>query len=201
MNLAQSIEAFHNGSHSGRYLPKSVYKKYVRKPLEEAIKLIPDFTDADSEQEQLDLKRASQFCTLAVLRSTKSLGLSLLWVMFLQKWNTPDLKEYKKILKEEKLSHLNSYSLRDRLEEIVNEHIDCLPDHFFNSQEDRDIFLKQVRKTRNYLTHLSKKDQYVAEGKELRKLCMRLKVVLEICLLKKLGLEDNQIKTIIFRYR
>ena len=165
LNLAQAIEAFHNRSYSGRYLPKSVYKHYVRKPLEEAIKLIPCFTDADSEHKQIDLRK------------------------------------YKKILKEEKLSHLNSYSLRDRLEEIIKEHIDCLPDHFFISSEDRDKFLKQLRKTRNYLTHLSDNKNDVAEGKELRRLCIRLKVVLEVCLLKKLGLEETQIKKIISRNR
>ncbi|BAY26500.1 hypothetical protein NIES2100_63160 [Calothrix sp. NIES-2100] len=34
-------------------------------------------------------KRASQFCTLAVLRGTETLGLSLLWVMLLQKRDAP----------------------------------------------------------------------------------------------------------------
>ena len=33
--------------------------------------------------------RASQFCTLAFLRGAESLGLSLLWMMLLQKWDAP----------------------------------------------------------------------------------------------------------------
>lgn len=111
-----------------------------------------------------------------------------------------DLREYKKILKEEKLSHLNSYSLRERLSEIIIEYKSCLPDHFFESLEEQDKFLKKIRKTRNYLTHLSSsKDEYVVSGQDLLVLSRKLKVLLEVCLLKQLGLKDSDIKTIISR--
>jgi len=109
-----------------------------------------------------------------------------------------DLREYKRILKEEKLSHLNSYSLRERLTEIISEYHSCLPDNFFTSPEEQSDFLKKIRKTRNYLTHLSsEKDEHVASGKDLLDLSRRLRVLLEICLLKQLGLKDVDIKTII----
>lgn len=109
-----------------------------------------------------------------------------------------DLREYKRILKEEKLSHLNNYSLRERLEEIISEYSSCLPDNFFASLEEQNEFLKKIRKTRNYLTHLSsEEDEYVASGQVLLALSRKLKVLLEVCLLKQLGLKDLDIKTII----
>lgn len=109
-----------------------------------------------------------------------------------------NLKEYKKILKEEKLSHLNSYSLRERLEEIITEYGACLPDNFFVSSEEQNEFLKKIRKTRNYLTHLSsEKDEYVASGQDLVVLSRKLKILLEVCLLKQLGLNDLDVKKII----
>lgn len=113
-----------------------------------------------------------------------------------------DLREYKRILKEEKLSHLNQFSLRERLEEIINEYRPCLPDNFFTSLEDQSDFLKKIRKTRNHLTHLSSiKDQHVASGQELLPLIRKLKVLLEVCLLKQLGLKDMNIKEIISKDR
>jgi hypothetical protein len=109
-----------------------------------------------------------------------------------------NLINYKKILKKEKFSHLNSFSLRERLEEIIHEYHSCLPDSFFASLEEQSDFLKKVRKTRNYLTHLSsKEDKYVVFGQDLIDLSRKLKVLLEVCLLKKLGLKDMDIKTII----
>jgi hypothetical protein len=109
-----------------------------------------------------------------------------------------DLSNYKKILKKEKFSHLNDFSLRERLEEIIHEYQSCLPDSFFASLEEQSNFLKKVRKTRNYLTHLSSKDdKYVVFGQDLLDLSRKLKVLLEVCLLKKLGLKDMDIKTII----
>jgi hypothetical protein len=105
-------------------------------------------------------------------------------------------------LKEEKLSHLNSFSLRERLEEIISEYRSCLPDDFFASLEDQSNFLKKIRKTRNYLTHLSsEKDEYVASGQDLLVLSRKLRVLLEVCLLKQLGLKDMDIKKIIAKNR
>lgn len=109
-----------------------------------------------------------------------------------------DLREYKRILKEEKFSHLNDFSLRERLEEIISEYQSCLPDNFFASPDEQSDFLKKIRKTRNYLTHLSsEQDEYVASGQDLLVLSRRLRVLLEVCLLKKLGLKDVDVKTII----
>ncbi|MEM7062846.1 MAG: HEPN domain-containing protein [Cyanobacteria bacterium P01_B01_bin.77] len=115
---------------------------------------------------------------------------------------TLDLREYKRILKEEKLSHLNSYSLRERLEEILSEYGTCLPENFFGSPDEQYDFLKKLRKTRNYLTHLSsKKDKDVLSGQELIVLCRKLKKLLEACLLKQLGLEELKIKAILSKNR
>jgi hypothetical protein len=108
-----------------------------------------------------------------------------------------DLREYKRILREEKFSQLNSYSLRERLKEIISEYRYCLPDNFFASPEEQDSFLKNIKNTRNYLTHLSsRKDKYVVSGQDLLILSRKLKVLLEVCLLKQLGLKDLDIKTI-----
>ncbi len=41
------------------------------------------------KQEQI--KGASQFCTLAVLRGTETLAIALLWLMILQKWDAPQI--------------------------------------------------------------------------------------------------------------
>ena len=113
-----------------------------------------------------------------------------------------DLRGYKKILKEEKLSDLNRFSLRERLEEIISEYRACLPDNFFASPEEQSDFLKKIRKTRNYLTHLSsEQDEYVASGQDLLILSRKLRVLLEACLLKKLGLEDVDVKTITCKNR
>ena len=106
------------------------------------------------------------------------------------------------ILKEEKLSHLNSYSLKERLKEIISEYGACLPDNFFASSEEQNNFLIRIRRTRNYLTHLSsEEDKYVASGQDLLVLSRKLRVLLEVCLLKQLGLKDLDVKTIIARNR
>lgn len=166
LSLAQSIEAFHSLAHSGRYIDKKIYKKVVRKTLEESVNSIPDFIPLENEGESLDLR------------------------------------EYKRVLKEEKLSHLNSFSLRERLEEIINEYRSCMPDNFFASPEEQSDFLKKIRKTRNHLTHLSSgPDEYVASGQDLLVLSRKLKVLLEVCLLKQLGLEDADVKRITSKNR
>ncbi len=166
LSLAQAIEAFHSLAHSGRYIDKKVYRKVVRKTLEEAVSSIPDSISLENGEESLDLR------------------------------------EYKRILKEEKLSHLNSFSLRERLEEIISEYHACLPDGFFASPEEQSDFLKKIRKTRNYLTHLSSEnDDYVASGQDLLVLSRRLRVLLEVCLLKQLGLNDADVKTITSKNR
>lgn len=166
LSLAQAIEAFHSLGHSGRYIDKKIYKKVVRKTLEEAVNSITDSILLENGEGSLDLR------------------------------------EYKRILKEEKLSHLNSFSLRERLEEIISEYRSCLPDDFFASLEDQSNFLKKIRKTRNYLTHLSsEKDEYVASGQDLLVLSRKLRVLLEVCLLKQLGLKDMDIKKIIAKNR
>lgn len=109
-----------------------------------------------------------------------------------------DLKSYKKILKEEKIAHLNNYSLRERLDEIMTEYESWIPDGIIHSEEFRVDFLKRVRKTRNYLTHLSsEKDDYVASGQELIVICRILMIVLNACLLRQLGLDELKVKSIL----
>lgn len=109
-----------------------------------------------------------------------------------------DLTEYKRVLKEEKLPYLNNFSLKERLAEIINEYKSCLPDSFFESLDEESDFLKKVRKTRDYLTHLfSKQDKSVVFDQDLLALTRKLRILLEVCLLKKLGLKEMDIKKII----
>jgi len=111
-------------------------------------------------------------------------------------------EEYKKKFKEEKIPQLNRFSLRERLEEIIHEYKSCLPDNFFVSPEDKDDFLKKIRRTRNHLTHSSSEpDKNVATGQDLLILTRRLRILLEVCLLKELGLKDVVIKTVIANNR
>ncbi len=92
-------------------------------------------------------------------------------------------------------SHLIYYS--------ENNFSSCLPDNFFISNKDKENFIKQVRDTRNFLTHPSsdsnskkKSKEHIVSGNELENLIRKLKIILDICLLKSLGLDSSKIKAL-----
>ncbi|HEY9796885.1 MAG TPA: HEPN domain-containing protein [Leptolyngbyaceae cyanobacterium] len=101
-----------------------------------------------------------------------------------------------------KIQYLNEYSLKERLEDLIREYEQCLPKKFFQSEEEKTTFGKQVRETRGKLTHPSsdsKSKKYVVSGNELIALSMKLKTLLEICLVKQLGFHDSDVKRIFSR--
>ena len=107
-----------------------------------------------------------------------------------------------------KIKYWNEYSLKERLEDLFsdNDFDSCLPNNLFVSNEDKENFNKQVRDTRGSLAHpssslvnKSKKSKHTASGKELDILIRKLKIILEICLLKSLDIDSSSIKLIISR--
>lgn len=120
-----------------------------------------------------------------------------------------DKSHHESLLK--KIAYWNEYSLKERLEDLLadNDFYNCLPDTFFTSDEDKENFTKQVRDTRGALTHPSsnssntkphkKPSKHILSGYELEQLINKLRIILEICLLKSLELDPLQIKVIISR--
>ncbi|MBW4481164.1 MAG: hypothetical protein KME14_01335 [Tildeniella torsiva UHER 1998/13D] len=104
---------------------------------------------------------------------------------------------------ESKLQYINEFSLKERLVELYNEHQECLPDGLFELGEIED-FSKQVRDTRGSLTHLSKsssqkRSKHIIPREERRELIRKLLVLLQACLIKKIGLDDAQVKAVLSR--
>lgn len=94
------------------------------------------------------------------------------------------------------LKYANRPSLRRRLKDIGERYSAC-NERLFENYKD---FVDDVVNTRNYLTHFDEKDRKRArlEFRELYSMRERLRVILEICLLSELGLNESQIQHIIF---
>lgn len=170
LSMAQAIEAFHRISHDGIYIDEKTYKKVV----------IPVLSDSIPSK--------------------------------LSDYNLPEFPIFQEMIAnfiksiKKKLTYLNEYSLKERLEDLINVYQECIPDNFFQSEDEKNSFSKQVRDTRGSLTHLSSNSdnkqldsRYVVKGQELFNLSKKLKILLEICLVKQLGFEDSKIKSIFTR--
>ncbi|PSF33319.1 hypothetical protein C7H19_20180 [Aphanothece hegewaldii CCALA 016] len=107
-----------------------------------------------------------------------------------------------------KINYWNEYSLKERLEDLFSneDFYKCLPDNFFIDSQEQEKFVKQVRDTRGSLTHpdsntsdkkIKKKNKHIVTGQDLEKIVYKLKIILEACLLKQLGLDSSQVKTIL----
>ncbi len=108
--------------------------------------------------------------------------------------------DFRESLIEGKLKYANDYSLRKRLKEILESCSQNLPVSL-RAKDNRDLFIKLVVNTRNYLTHFEEKSK-AATGDELYKLTNNLKILLEICLLKELEFSSETINNLISkRYR
>ncbi len=95
-----------------------------------------------------------------------------------------------------KLLYLNEFSLRKRLKEIL-ESCGELTSPLINTKVE---FIEDVVNTRNYFTHFDKKLEAKAKmGKDLYQLAQKIRFILEICLLKEIGLTDTTIKGLISR--
>lgn len=90
--------------------------------------------------------------------------------------------------------HINEFSLRKRLKELLNRYNDVtsLLIH------DEKIFIEDVVNTRNFLTHYDKKNESKAnKGKELYNLVQKIKFLLEVCFLMELEIPIEKIKELI----
>lgn len=122
-------------------------------------------------------------------------------------------KEYKKlseILKEKIPEHLaedhknslkskidfgNEFSLQTRLNEIFEKYGNILKINI----DDQDEFIKDVKNTRNFLTHHDKNLETKAktENEDLFDLIQKLKFMLEVCFLFELGLTSTKIMKLV----
>ena len=104
---------------------------------------------------------------------------------------------------ESKLKYGNEFSLRKRLKELFNEYQNEIPGLFI---QNKGAFIEQAVDTRNYLTHYDKDlKERAASGIGIFHLTYKLKMLLEICLLRELGFSSEEIKDrfpkILRRYR
>jgi len=98
------------------------------------------------------------------------------------------LEEDKEWLKQ-KLSFSNEPSLKERLIDLRQETSEII----FPLITDEDSFIKQVRDTRNYLTHYDKSLwKKAVKGEDLYWLTYTLEVLLQTCFLKELGFSPEQ---------
>jgi hypothetical protein len=96
---------------------------------------------------------------------------------------------YKEWLKNE-LIYSNEPTLRKRLNDICDM-FTTKPMYLFM---DRDVFIKKVMDTRNYMTHYDKnKRRKAADGKDLLLITEKLKALVELCLMKEIGLNIEEI--------
>lgn len=98
----------------------------------------------------------------------------------------------------EKLAFSNQKTLARRLDEILNLH----HDEAARLTAKIDDFAAKVRHTRNYYTHYGEELRRlgkVAEGFELRRIMFALEDLLQICLLKELGIQGKPIDRILQR--
>ncbi len=99
------------------------------------------------------------------------------------------MRDFRESLKN-KIKYGNEYSLGKRLKEIFVKYQENL-----KFIENKDIFIRKIVDTRNYLTHYDKElREQSASGEALYHLTQKLKMVMEICLLSELGFSSSEIK-------
>lgn len=190
--LAQAIEGFHRIYCEGNYCDNDTFKK-IEKKLKETFS--SELQKYDIHEAYYDsLLRKTEYWNEYSLKERLEDFLddgSILWKIYFLKLT---LKSSSYSLLRYAYSQLIYYS--------ENNFDSCLPDNFFISNEDKENFIKQVRETRGFLTHPSsdsksnKKSRHIVSGNELKNLIRKLKIILEICLLKSLGLDSSKIKAL-----
>ncbi|MDF2441566.1 MAG: hypothetical protein JWN98_2550, partial [Abditibacteriota bacterium] len=96
-----------------------------------------------------------------------------------------------------KLNYSNEVTLHQRLEDIFDTYT-----AIFGVYQNQDAFIKRAKDTRNYLTHYdAKSKRKAAQHEELYRLSQSVRMLLEMCLLKELGLADDTIRKILQRGR
>jgi hypothetical protein len=99
----------------------------------------------------------------------------------------------------DKLRYANQKTLAERLNEILEQHHNEVQRLTFNIND----FASKVRHSRNYYTHYDQDlwdSGKVADGLELRRIVYALIYLLEICLLKELGIKGKPIAEVLDRY-
>ena len=67
-----------------------------------------------------------------------------------------------------------------------------------NGKKERKSFINRVVATRNYLTHFDQSlEPQAARGEELYRITEKLKLLIEICLLRESGFEEERIRDLI----
>lgn len=91
-----------------------------------------------------------------------------------------------------KLKHANDFSQRRRLKELISAHASLAAPVLPGPGS----FVEDVIKTRNYLTHLDESAKAGARtsGSELLAMTLRLRVLLQVCFLREIGLSEDRIK-------
>jgi len=108
-----------------------------------------------------------------------------------------DLKsDFKKSLRH-KFKYIHEFSLRKRLKEILKETNDITTLLI----KDNNKFIKDAVNTRNYLTHYDESIEKEAKRdlKEIYKLNLKLKFILEVCFLKEIGMSMKTISSLVSR--
>ena len=190
--LAQAIEGFHRIYCGGDYCDKKTFKK-IKKQLNKTFSSELKKYDIDEAYYESLLRKTEYWNEYSLKERLEDFLYdgSILWKIVFLKW-TLESSSYS--LLRYAYSHLISYS--------ENNFYSCLPDNFFISNEDKENFIKQVRETRGFLTHPSsdsksnKKSRHIVSGNELENLIRKLKIILDICLLKSLGLDSSKIKAL-----
>jgi len=94
---------------------------------------------------------------------------------------------------EEKLKYTNEYSLRKRVKEIIKKSSSIVEFYLSNNREKKS-FVNNVVNTRNYLIHYDEKlKNKVAKGEDLYWLNLKLKILVEIVLMKEIGIDSKYI--------
>jgi hypothetical protein len=96
----------------------------------------------------------------------------------------------------EKLNFANTKTLAQRLRDLLAAHLSEVP----LLVKDSEKFAQNVRDTRNYYTHFNeelKEKGRVSCGEELIHLTWRVRAILEICILKDLGISGAPIQRVI----
>jgi len=96
------------------------------------------------------------------------------------------------------LRYSNEPNLRKRLTEIFNEYPESVDLVVGNGKKERKSFINRVVATRNYFTHFDQSlEPQAARGEELYQITEKLKLLIEICLLREIGSEEERIRDLI----
>jgi len=110
----------------------------------------------------------------------------------------PDVNQGLRDNLEARLRYGNRYSLKSRLSELVKEYGGIVPQLLPN----RAAFVKNVADTRDYLTHYDERlRKRCASGTDLLALTKRLRVLVEVCLVRQTGLDSQRARGLFARHR